>query len=160
MANEETQLTSALLQEDLVEGRKLSTRWYVYFRGQNQLVDQGPTRIGTPIELASQDTSIGVTPITSETLTAGLYRVTYYLRVTTPDGVASSVRVNLAWDDQGVSCTHNFTALTNDTVTLPASESFLLHLTAPPLTYTTTYSSNTPAKMKYSLTIVLEAVAV
>ncbi len=155
-----TQITSALLNEPFVgTDKRMTYRWYTYFRGQGQLLDQGPTRIGTPVALTSQDTSLGTTPITSETLTAGLYRVTYYLRVTTADGVTSSIRVNLAWDDNGVSCTHNFTALTNDTVTLPASESFMLNLTAPPLTYSTTYASNTPAKMKYKLSLVLEAVA-
>lgn len=160
MANPNTQLTSALLQEDLIAGKKLAPRWYIFFRGLTQTVDQGPTRVGNPVELASQDTSIGVTPITSETLSAGLYRVTYYLRVTTADGTSSSIQLSLAWDDTGVSCTHAFTALTNDTVTLPASESFTLNLTQPPLTYSTTYASNTPAKMKYALSIVLESMAV
>ncbi len=155
-----TQITSALLNEPFVgNDQRMTYRWYTYFRGQGQLIDQGPTRIGSPIALANQSTSIGTTSITSETLTAGLYRVTYYLRVTTPDGVTSSIRLNLAWDDTGVSCTHNFTALTNDTVTLPASESFMLNLSQPPLSYSTTYASNTPAKMRYSLEIVLESVA-
>lgn len=155
-----SQLTSELLQGALINTDKtMAYPFYVYFRNQEGTIDQGPTRIGDPISLTGQAASIGTTPVTSETLTAGLYRLTYYIRITTADGVSSSVRLNMAWVDGSATCTHSFLDVTGDTTGTTESETRMVDISAPPITFTVTYVSNTPGAMQYKLLIALESVA-
>lgn len=157
----QSHLTSELLQGPLVNpDRTMAYPFYVYFRNGEEQADQGPTRIGTPVSLENQSTSIGTTAITGEAITAGLYRVTYYARITIADGVSSSLTVNISWDDGAATCTHSFTAITGDTTTTTGSESYMVLIDAPPISYSTTYASNTPGAMKYKLSVVLESIAV
>lgn len=156
-----TQITSQLLQGDLVdERRKMTPSWYIYFRDKGLQANQGPLRIGSPVALANQNASIGVTSVTSEALTAGLYRITYYARITSAAGVSSSLTVNLAWDDGIVSCSKTFTAITGNTISTTGSESYMVRIDTPPITYSVTYASVPASAMQYSLDIVVEAVAV
>ncbi len=158
---ERSQLTSQLLQGPVVDqDRRLMYPFYVYLRDNEQTALLGPTRIGTPIALTGQNTSLSTTAVTSETITAGLYRVTYYARITSADLVSSSLTVSLAWDDGIVSCTHNFTAITGNTISTTGSESYMVRIDTPPITFTTVYASNTPGAMQYALSLVIEAVAV
>ncbi len=156
-----SQLTAQLLQGPVVdEQRRLMYPFYVYLRDNEQTALLGPTRIGTPIALTGQNTSLSTAAVTSETLTAGLYRVTYYARITAVDLVSSSLTVSIAWDDGIVSCTHAFAAITGNTISTTGSESYMVRIDTPPITFTTTYVSNTPGAMTYALSIALEAVAV
>ncbi len=155
------QLTSQLLQGPMVDQQqKMTYPYYVYFRGFDQQANQGPTRIGTPVTKDGQNASIGLTTITSETLTAGLYRVTYYARITSADAISSSLTVNLFWDDGIISCSKTFTAITGNTISTTGSESYMFLIDIPPVSYSTTYASNTPGSMQYSLRVVIEAMAV
>lgn len=156
-----SELTSELLQGPLVNPDKtMAFPFYVYFRDQQDANDQGPSRVGTPIALVNQSGNIGTTPATDATLTAGLYRVTYYARIMVADGVSSSLTVTITWDDGGVTCSHQFAAITGDTTSTTGSESYMVLIDAPPITFTTAYASNTPGAMQYKLSISVEAVAV
>ncbi len=156
-----SQLTAQLLQGPVVdEQRRLMYPFYVYLRDNEQAQLQGPTRLGTPIALTGQNTSLGTMAVTSETLTAGLYRITYYARITAADATSSSLTVSIAWDDGIVSCTHAFTAITGNTISTTGSESYMVRIDTPPITFTTVYASNTPGAMQYALSLVIEAVAV
>lgn len=158
---ESSQLTSQLLQGPVVdEQRKLTYPFYVYFRGKEQVSNQGPNRIGTPIALSAQNAAIDITQVTSETLTAGLYRVTYYARITSAAPISSSLTVNIFWDDGIVTCSKSFTTITGNTISTTGSESYMVQIDTPPLTFSTTYASNTAGSMQYSLSIVLEAISV
>lgn len=155
-----SQLTSELLQGPMVdEQRRMSYPFYVYFRGADQEANQGPLRIGTPIALVGQNASIGATAITSETLTAGLYQIIYYARITSAAPTTSSLTVNIAWDDGIVSCPHSFTPITGNTISTTGSESYMVLIDSPPITFSTTYASNTAGTMQYSLHIALIAIA-
>lgn len=97
-------------------------------------------------------TSIGV-------LTAGTYRVSYYLRVTSPDGVSSSVAVTIGWTESGQTLSVPGPALTGDALTSVQSGTGLVILDpSSPITVSVTYASNTPNKMKYRLRLIAEQV--
>lgn len=93
------------------------------------------------------------------TLTAGLYRVTYFLRVTSPDGVSSAAQVTLGWTESGLALTKVGTNLTGDTSGSYDTQSVLVQVDAPTnITIKTTYASNTPNKMIYELFAIVEQI--
>lgn len=112
------------------------------------------------LSLTNQNDAIGSTPIPLPALASGTYRLTYYLKVTTADGVSSSVTLTLGWTDGGNACSVSGAALTGDALTSAQSGSVMIQLDqATALTYSTAYASNTPNKMKYKLLIVVEKIA-
>ena len=77
------------------EGGIVRRTWQVWFRNLTNTVDDAPSRIQT-VSLVGQSASIGTTSIPSTSLTAGLYRVTWYLRITTGQTQTSLVAVDNA----------------------------------------------------------------
>lgn len=110
------------------------------------------------VHLAGQHASIGTTALVASA-SAGIYRVSWRLRVTTADGAASSIAVTILSVDGGVNCSEAGAALTADNVTLPKSGSILVRADASsPISFSTTYASTTPNAMQYALSIVVEAI--
>jgi len=73
--------------------------------------------------------------------------------------VASSVGLVFGWTHNGVPRTKTFALLTGDTIA--TADSFTIEVPTDqgsPLNYATSYSSNTPGKMHYALTITVESV--
>ena len=134
--------------------------WQVWFRNLTNTVDDAPSRIQT-VSLVGQSASIGTTSIPSTTLTAGLYRVTWYLRISTAAGTSSSVTVTLGWTDDTVTMSVSGAAVTGNTTATSQTQTSLLAVdNASPVTYATTYSSSGSPAMQYALDITLEAVSV
>ena len=134
--------------------------WQVWFRNLTNTVDDAPSRIQT-VSLVSQSASIGTTSIPSTSLTAGLYRVTWYLRITTAAGTSSSVTVTLGWTDDAVTMSLSGAAVTGNATTTSQTQTSLVAVdNASPVTYATTYSSSGAPAMQYALDITLEAVSV
>jgi hypothetical protein len=134
--------------------------WQVWFRNLTNTVNDAPSRIQT-ISLVGQAASIGTTSIPSTTLTAGLYRVTWYLRISTAAGTSSSVTVTLGWTDDTVTMSLSGAAVTGNTTATSQTQTSLLAVdNASPVTYATTYSSSGSPAMQYALDITLEAVSV
>ncbi len=160
-----TKLTAVLLNEDLVTAqRKLSPRWYIYFRDQDLSGSQGPNRIGTATN-SDQSAAIVTTSMpTTVTLSTGLYRMTYAAQITTADGVSSSLQVTFGWTSRtGVSQSHSFTAITGNTTTTNDSQTWEFYSSqepATPITYAAAYASNTPGAMHYDLYVTLESMDV
>lgn len=104
-------------------------------------------------EYTDQHVSLPTTSLPTGVLAAGAYLIAYTLRVTTADGVNSSVQVSIGWTDNGgPALTLNGAALTADSVTLP--QTGFVRATIGPntsLTFTTAYASNTANKMRYKL---------
>jgi hypothetical protein len=134
--------------------------WQVWFRNLTNTVNDAPSRIQT-VSLVNQSASIGATSIPSTTLTAGLYRVTWYLRISTAAGTSSSVTVTLGWTDDTVTMSLSGAAVTGNTTTTSQTQTSLLAVdNASPVTYATVYSSAGAPTMQYALDITLEAVSV
>ena len=111
------------------------------------------------VSLTNQSASIGVTPIPLPSLATGLFRITWYLRKTTADGVSSSIQLTISWTESSQALSISGAALATDAVTAVQSNSIMvLTDAASPISYSTTYASNTPATMKYRLTVLVEAV--
>jgi hypothetical protein len=145
----------------MIDERGLVRRiWQVWFRNLTNAVNDAPARIQT-IALVGQSASIGATSIPSATLTAGLYRVTWYLRISTAAGTSSSVTVTIGWTDDTVTMSLSGAAVTGNTTTTSQTQTSLLAVdNASPVTYATVYSSAGSPAMQYALDITLEAVSV
>ena len=133
--------------------------WQVWLRNLTTTVNDAPVRIQT-VSVSGQAASISTTSIPASSLSAGLYRVTWYLRITTAAATSSSVTVSLGWTDDTVTMSLSGAAVTGNTTTTSQTGTALLSVdNASPVTYTTSYTSvGTPA-MQYALDLTLEAVS-
>ena len=133
--------------------------WQVWLRNLTNTVNDAPVRIQT-VSLANQAASIGTTSIPSVPLSTGLYRVTWYLRITTAAATSSSLTVSFGWTDDTVTMSLSGAAVTGNTTTTSQTGTALLSAdNASPVTYATSYTSvGTPA-MQYALNLILEAVS-
>lgn len=137
-----------------------STPFLIYMRDQRAALEAAPAGFD-PVALTGQGAAIATTSIpTDGDLSAGLYRVTWYARITTAAGVSSSLTVSFGWTDGAISQTHSGAAITGNTTTTFQSGTLLLRTdAASPITYATTYASNAAGVMRYSLYITLERLA-
>lgn len=117
---------------------------------------QTSPQILTVVQLESQNASIGTTSIPTESLAAGEYFVSYYLRVTTVASVNSSIAVTFGWTEDTTSQTFPGAAVTGNLTTSKQSGVFMVDIDqASPITYATTYASTLAGEMKYKLKIAL-----
>jgi hypothetical protein len=87
----------------------------------------------------------------------GLYRVSYYMRKTAPDGVSSSLTFTWGWTESGLPLTESAAALTLDATNAQQSGSKVLRSDAnADLTFAIAYASSTPGQMAYRLDVVVE----
>jgi hypothetical protein len=108
--------------------------------------------------LTGQHAAIVATVVTT-LIAAGNYRLSYYLRKTIADGVASSAQVTLGFTDRGTALAEPFAALVTDSVTAHASGSILVRADAASnVTLDVAYASNTPGVMGFDLIVTVEPV--
>lgn len=139
------------------QGYPISKSWGIYL--QDTIAGPIATSVQTfpAVTLIAQSAAIGVTPIPLPTLPTGLYRLTYYARITTPASVNSSLTVSFAWTESGVSLSASAPAITGNTVTTVSSASLMILIDgASAISYSTAYVSNV-AGMAYRLSILVEA---
>lgn len=109
------------------------------------------------VSLTSQGASIGGTDFSGGTVSAGLYRLTYYVRVTRAATTSSSIQVSFTWTDDGVALSFGGTILAGNTTTTGTSQSITVEIDASsPLLYSTTYASVGGTSMLYKLDVILE----
>jgi hypothetical protein len=133
--------------------------WFRWFYEIFALQIGSVQKVGTPLNLLGKSAAIGSTTLTLPSLQNGLYRIDWYIRITSPDGAGSSVQLSLGWTETAQPLSTTFPAVTGDTLTTVASGSWFAQVdqnTA--LTYSTAYSSTTPNKMKYRLSIAVESI--
>ena len=127
---------------------------------QQQRSEDTSERLGSTA-LTNQSASISATPVPVPSLTAGLYRVSYYARITTAATTSSSLTVTIAWTDGTIAMTQAGAALTGNTTATQQNGTFFIQDDAnASITYATTYASNGAGEMKYSLYVVVESVLV
>lgn len=136
---------------------KMAEVWIPYMQSQSSITATAVRQTTSPVVLTAQSASIGVTSIPAASLAGGLYRVTYWARVTTAAGTSSSLSVTLSWTDSGVACSKAFTAVTGNTTATTDSNSYLVNIDgASPISYSTTYASVGAPAMIYALSLTLE----
>ncbi len=137
----------------------MAKSWLLWLLDSLLKAVQAAPQILTTVPLQAQHATIGATAIPLGSVTAGLFRVSYYARITSPDGVGSSLTVTLSWTESAVALSLSGAAMTGDTTTTVQSGTVLIQGdAAAAISYATTYASTTPAKMQYRLTVVVERV--
>lgn len=142
----------------LDQGGMFTVPWLQWWSRVPDTLESIPNIINT-VSLTAQNASLSATDFSGIVLPEGLYRASYYARITTADGVSSSLTVVLAWTDGGVAMTLTGAAITGNTTASYQTSSIILHADADTdITYATTYASNTPGTMKYRLDLSLEKI--
>lgn len=135
--------------------------WLQWLRQLVTLIN-GRAQVGS-VTLPDQTASVASTPIATPVLSQGLYRVSWYARITRAAGTSSSLTVTVRWKDGDVACSFTGPAMTGNGVTDTQSESVLVSadqsVSGDPSTldYQATYVSVGSPTMKYSLQVVVEA---
>ena len=124
---------------------------------QQQRVDDSPEQLGT-VSLSAQSADIAATPVPMGDLTAGLYRLSYYVRVTRAGSVSGEIQIQIGWTDAGVALTSAGTNLTgNTTSTFEQRTLFLAVAANASITYEAIYTDGGGANpMQFKLEIVCE----
>jgi hypothetical protein len=147
--------------DKLVEKEFVTDPWARYFNTHSEQLSRAALRLVAPISLTDQSASIASSAICPNQVASGLYRITYYVRVTTVGSVSSSIQVNFAWTDHGVAQTFSGTAVAGNTTTSWGSEDKTVYIDAQTaITYSTTYASNLAAEAKYQVYVMIEQVAI
>lgn len=151
------------VKDPMVDEKRRPTKTFIDWMTQLvQDVDAAPSSLQV-VTATSQSASISTTPISTGALSSGLYRLTWYARITTPattGAATSSLTVTVGWTDGGVTCTLSGAAMTGNTTGTVQSETVLMNIeAASPVTYATTYDSDTAGEMVYQLFLVLEQVS-
>jgi hypothetical protein len=132
--------------------------WILWFQEWQSRLLASPERLAS-MTLTGQAASIASSPISTGILAAGLYRLSYYARVTQAATVSSSLTVTFGWTDGGVTCTASGAAMVGNTTATAQSGAFVVHADqAAALTYSTTYASVGGVSMEYQLTVLVEGI--
>lgn len=136
----------------------IAQTWLEYLTARDQTIDNSPARVRT-VTLVDQGASLGTTPIPGPLLAAGLYRVSYHVRVSRAATTSSSVTPAFTFTSSGVACTHTGSAVTGNTTASVGTGTFLVKIdSATPVSYLATYASVGGTSMLFELSVTLERV--
>lgn len=136
----------------------LTIPWREYLQRLPPMLDRCAVRLAEKT-LTTQGAAIAATDLAGSDMPEGLYRVSYYARVTRAATTSSSLTVTVAWTDGTVAMSQAGTAITGNAVTSYASVTLLLWLDAnTAVNYSTAYASVGATSMQYKLCLTLERV--
>lgn len=139
-----------------VKEGKLGNTFVLWLQRLVNLVMRAPSRMDPKVELETQGASIAATSLAAVTVN-GLYRFTYYVRVTRAASTSSSILVTIAWTDGGVNLTAASAALTGNATTTYGTGTYTAQVTAGTTpTYATTYATSGATSMQYRLSVTME----
>lgn len=157
-----------ILTEMVDKSRRITRVWLDYFVGPApgsafalaQGIQAAVTLPVAPTRLTGQVATIPSTPFPLGTNPGGLFRLSFYARITTPGSVSSSLTVSFSWTDGAVACSVSSAAMTGNTTGSTLSGSTLIQSDASsPIDFSALYASvGTP--MAFSLAVMLETVPV
>lgn len=130
--------------------------WSAWFEQVHQAVNASAGIVGA-VDVKVKEAAITTTAVTTAApLVAGMYRVSYVVRVTRAATTSSGVQVTVGWTD-GVALTRAGAALTGNTTSTYETESFLVRVDAgTTITYAVAYASVGATSMQYSLDVSVE----
>lgn len=139
-------------------GLFVSDEWLRWLTAVLNAIGAAAQKVGT-VGLTTQGAAIASTSIPTPTLGAGLYRVSFYARITRAATVSSSLTVTVSWVDGGVTCSQSFVAVTGNTTATTQSGSVLVRADeATSINYATAYASSGATSMQFSLDVRTEAI--
>lgn len=113
------------------------------------------------VGLTSQQATINTTPIPLSVVRPGVYRVSYWIKITQAATVSSSFQFGLAWTRHGLTLTAQAAAVATNTTSTYQFGTLVIHVDATtPISYDLTYASSGATPMRYELDVVLEELAV
>lgn len=138
-------------------GTRLPTKAFIEWVTQLGIdVDAASARVNDALTKTNQSASLGATALQSRSLSAGLYRVDTYARITQAATVNSSLTVTVGWTENGIALSKSFTAMTGNTTSTVDGNGLLIAIdAASPVTVSTTYASAGATAMTYRLSAVL-----
>lgn len=148
---------------DLITGQApnenwMSRVWQVWLKTLVDAVESASVTVGSA-SLSAQSAAISTTDALPDTGASGLFRVSWFLRVTTPATTSSSVAVTVGWTSGSVALTSSGAALTGNTTSTYESGSVTVQADASTaITYATTYSSTGATAMEYALSVSVERI--
>jgi Mg/Co/Ni transporter MgtE len=138
--------------------RILSRPWVAWMTDLVQKVDKDPPMVSS-VALTTQAASISATTFVRDTSPAGLYRVSYFTRITRAATTSSSLTVAMGAVNGAVTVSQSGAAVTGNTTSTVQSGSFHFQSDAgTALTYTVTYASSGGTTMQYGLWMSVERI--
>ncbi len=135
----------------------LTQPWQVWLRGVTDALNAGP-QVQSSVTGTPTGGSISTTTLLADTGSAGVFRVSWFLRITQAATTSSSVAVSVGFTD-GVALTISGSAVTGNTTTTIQQQTVLVRCDAnSALTCSTTYSSVGATSMQYAVSVVVERV--
>lgn len=132
--------------------------WATWFDNLRLRLEKAASSLKS-VSVSTQGAAILDTPIPLASLPAGLFRISYYIRVTRAATVSSSVQVTISWTDRLVACSVSGTALTGNTTATLESQTVMVRVDqATPVSYAVAYASAGATSAQYSLDLVIEQV--
>lgn len=141
-------------------GEQLTGRanWGAWFLALHNAVDATAQRTGRALGITAQAASLAATTLVPVPAT-GLYRVTYYARISRAATVSSSLTVTIRWTDGSVALTLPGAALIANTTTTFQTVSVVLQADqGAAIEIETTYATSGATTMQYALSARVEAV--
>lgn len=109
------------------------------------------------IVLTNQGASIGATSVGA--LSGGIFRVSYYTRITQPASTSSGLTVTIGWTESGVPLSLAGAAIIGNLVTSVQTNTYLIRADpASATTFATTYGSTGATPMLYRLEVTVEQI--
>lgn len=140
-----------------VPGYTLSREYAIWLQQSLIPRTEAPAQILTTVTLTAQAASIALTPVPLSTITAGLYRVSWYTRVTQAATTDSSLAITITWTESAATCTNTGAAVTGNLTTSTQSGSVVLRSDGnAPIDYSTTYASTGATVMQYRIDVIVE----
>lgn len=110
------------------------------------------------VRLTAQAAAIAATPVHT-VLSAGLYRISYFVRVTQAASVSSSVQVTIGFTDGGVAVASAGTAQTGNTTATHETRTLMVRADqATAITLAVAYASAGGTPMTFAIDVVVEAI--
>lgn len=136
----------------------LSADWYQTFFAMAQRLNASSQVINNPVtRLVNQEASISPVSLPIGAVPDGVYRLSWYARITRAASTSSSLTVTFQWSDTGVAISGGGAAITGNTTTTVQSGVATVNADSDtPISYSTTYASVGGTTMQYSLVLLAE----
>lgn len=147
--------------EPIADRFPVNDRWRIWFRDAFVATSERAASRVADVALPAQSGSLATTPFPTGSLSAGLYRVSVFTRITTVAATSSSLAVTVSFTRGGVACSLSSPALTTNLTSSVQGTAWPIAIDAgTPISYSTTYASVPAGQMKYELIGAVETVNV
>jgi hypothetical protein len=138
---------------------KISQVWIEFFNSLARAINLAPSRSAV-VQATGLEDSVAATDMTGGGLAEGLYRLSYYFRITRAASTSSSLTLGLDWVDHTQTLTYTGPAATGNTVTTYQTATAMVFVDrAAPVRYSIAYVSVGAVAMQYELFLIMERIS-